>query len=283
MSSLHFWLKVSRPHHCLAAGLAAWVSALLSNGTEWLTMTNLAAASSIALGCLGASVFHYGAANRMYARKYWDLIPLDNPICLQRVGLAFMLTSVIIAVVMLNLFCVIVTFYNTVAIILYARWLAKHWASKNLVIALVCTTPVLLGWFSGHRLNPVVPYGLGAVFCAYWAREIIKDVSDIRANQGIRVTLPIWLGIKQARKVAGGFQCISVVCLLLLSGRLLNYPVYVLAPFSLALTVFGATAWSLFHGQRENSEARWIVYGTWMMICTFFGVRFAYALQSSGP
>ncbi|MBU0707236.1 UbiA family prenyltransferase [Patescibacteria group bacterium] len=275
MRSFYFWFRVCRPHNCLTAALGTWIIALLSNGPEWITSVKLAASLSMGIGCLGASLFHYGAANKMYARKHWDNVEVENPKLLIVLGLLAFAVSILLALMFLPTTTWFVVFYNTIAIVLYSRVLSRHWVTKNVVIAVVCTTPILLGWLSGQRLHSAVPFGIITIFCAYWAREIVKDVTDIEANQGIRVTLPIWLGIVWARRIAGIFASLGFISLLALGNQLKTESTLVTLPYLCSLPLFFMIAYSLLKRRTNGREARWILAGTWLIMISFLGLRFS--------
>ncbi|MEK7584344.1 MAG: UbiA family prenyltransferase [Patescibacteria group bacterium] len=206
------WLyKVTRPVQIIAAASSTWVAALLSNGPDPFSSNKVAAAAAMGLGVLAASIFHYGAANRMYARKVWDLVEVENPAGFVAIGIVIFTASCAIAVIYLPWECSAIAIADAIIVVLYARILSKRWVTKNTVIAFVCTTPILMGWWAGHRLHPIVPYAIVIAFSAYLAREIVKDIQDIRANEGIRVTLPIQLGIIGAMRIAGIFAAVSAV------------------------------------------------------------------------
>lgn len=211
MHSLHFWYKVTRPIQSLTGAIATWLIALLAGSTSWFAAAPAAGAGIIFLNILGASIFHYGAAKRMYARKKWDLIEVDNPVALTTLGFSVMALSNALAYAYLPMISFWITIFNTVAIVGYARWLAKHWSTKNLTIAVVCTTPVLVGWISGYNFHPAIPGLALTIFFGFLGREIFKDCQDVAANHGIRVTLPIWLGLRGAVRIARGCIALSLL------------------------------------------------------------------------
>jgi len=239
LRSFKFWLKVTRLDQCLIAALATWVIALLSNGHDWWSVNKIAASMTMFIGVMGASVFHYGAARKMYARKYWDLIDGSRPWILITVGSPLIITAVSIAFCYLPRICFWIAIVDTVSISLYAIILSKYWITKNTVIAFVCTTPVLMGWLAGNHIHPALPYFFVMVFFSYLGREIFKDINDIEANKGLRVTLPIWLGsIQKALWVAYTSILLSCICLLLLFDAYKEATIFAEVFYLIALLVF---------------------------------------------
>jgi len=212
LSSLHFWYKVTRIEQCLIAAISAWLIALLSNGPLWFNQPKLIAAGCIFLSFLGGSLLHYGIRADVYQRKWWDRVIVKNPARLKTLGLLALSASVGLAV-LLPAACVMNAVSNFIIILLYSNLIDRYWPWKNLAIAFACLSPLLVGWWSGHRLNPIVPPLIGATFCIYLTREIMKDVMDLSANRGRRFTMAMALGKENALRVGGIALCIGLFLL----------------------------------------------------------------------
>jgi len=191
--------------------MATWVIALLSNGPAWFTVEKIIVGIVMSLVILSASIWHYGARYDMYARKHWDPIYIKNPISLIYAGGLGFLTSIGIAITFLPFACTAIASLNAILIILYGKWIDRFWPWKNLAIAGICITPLLMGWFSGHRLHPIVLSLICATFLMYLAREILKDVVDKKANQGLRFTMVMSLGTSICLKIAGLLLLLATV------------------------------------------------------------------------
>ncbi len=239
MESLKYVYKVTRLEQCLIVGLGTWLIALLSNGSLWLNEPKVAAGISMFFSCMGASLFHYGRRHDVYAKKWYDLVVIKRPGILMTGGLASFIISILTAATLLPTFCVWIAVFNFLVILLYANFLDQFWPFKNLAIALVCVTPIVMGWYSGHRLHPIVPYLIVAIFCIYLAREILKDIEDRHANRGKRFTMVMSLGIITCQHIAAGLLGLGVLCLC--GGLLqLNWPhspsaFFIFTPFFFAI------------------------------------------------
>lgn len=183
---------------CVMAFLSAWI---LANLSEASSADRLWVSLAAALSCLGASLFHYGANTQVYSRKE-ERIDIDDPRPLIFWGIIALLASVLTEALTANVVCAILAITNAIILWFYAANLSKHWLTKNVVIAWVCATPALSGWLVGTYSHPASKYLLAMVFISFLAREIIKDVCDIKANHGIRVTLPMVIGITGALLIA---------------------------------------------------------------------------------
>ena len=212
------WIcKITRPAVVIAGVLGTWVISISSNGHDLLALNKIAAATSMGFSCLGSSVCHYGIAHKVYKDKWYDPVSIQNPYLFVLTGLCFFVISILIPFATLPPRCVYVALSIPLAIILYGKYLSKHWTTKNLVIAAVCITPALMGWWAGSHTPEILPYAIGIIFFAYIAREVLLDIRDIRANKGHRITLPIKLGTTGAMRVAGISVLISIFfCFLLL-------------------------------------------------------------------
>lgn len=274
MSSLKYYFKLVTFQHMLMAGLSTWVVAILSDGGSWFAINKLIASSAIALSVMGASLYHFGAAHYMYARKTERFASTDQKTVTKLIILGLMCISIAIiaSLVYLNLACKSIVLIDALIIILYSRVLSRYWWTKNPLIAFVCISPILLGWFTGQRLHPYVPHVIFAVFFAFLTREIVKDVQDRIANHGLRLTLPLWLGVAKARTIAGITMVISVIFLsvLYLDIRVITWP-EILFGF-LALLPYSLALYSLLfnkQGGHEKRESAYIIKGTACLLALF--------------
>ena len=138
MKDFRFWRKVVRPEQSILAGLSA-IAILLFTSLDASIATIIAIGFSICSNVIGASLFHYGASKKVYARKHWDLVVVDRPLLLVSYGLSFFLLSISISLLWLSEIITFILVLNTIIISVYARLLSTHWVSKNFVIAIVCT------------------------------------------------------------------------------------------------------------------------------------------------
>lgn len=265
METAQWLFRVTRPVQFLAAACGAWAVAVLSNGPDPFTSNKLAAAVTMGLFVCGASVYHYGAAHRMYARKLWDLIEVRRPEILVVAGFATFAAAIGVAWCYLPWSCIALILFDVVAISLYAQYLCKRWVTKNAVIAIVCTTPVLIGWWAGSHGHEIIPYGTAIVFTAYFAREIIKDVMDIKANEGIRVTLPMLLGTQGALKVAGSLALASTAITVFMLSEL-KLPMVTTVGVTVTVLALGRATAEMFFREIPQRAQKDITVGIWALI-----------------
>jgi 4-hydroxybenzoate polyprenyltransferase len=272
VSTLKFWFKVTRPIQLILGGITTWIVALLSDGPDWFSPQKIVAGLSIAFSILGASIWHYGARADVYAKKHWDLVIVKNPIVLMCIGSFAFLVSIILALIFLPKECVIITIINAVVIALYAKILDRYWPWKNLSIASICITPLLLGWFSGHRLNPIVPSLVLAAFFFYLSREIFKDIVDLEANRGKRFTMVMSIGTPMALKVGGSVLALSIIVILY---SLKYAPVSPLVWISSSLGVIWLSWFAIksLKGENITSKFPWMDLGVASILVSLLGTR----------
>jgi 4-hydroxybenzoate polyprenyltransferase len=270
--NLKYLVKITRPTQCLLGGLAAWIVALLSNGPTWFTPEKLSAGAVIFLSILAASVWHYGARADVYARKHWDPVFVKRPMVLMIIGAAIFLASIILAWIELPGECVFIAAFNAAVIFLYAWRLDRYWPWKNLSIALVCVTPLILGWFSGHGLNPIVPPLILATFLIYLCREILKDVVDLEANRGKRFTMVMDLGSAAANRI-GGIALATAIISILYSLKFAPPSILVWATSIAGIIWLSWFAFKSLKGENVAPRFQWMDVGTATILLSLLGVR----------
>lgn len=274
MSTLRYLIKITRPKQCLLGGIAAWIVALLSNGPTWFTSVKIIVGIMISLQVLAASVWHYGARADMYACKHWDPVFVKSPRLLKVIGAALFILSIAMSWIFLPAECTAVAVLNAIIIMLYAKVLDQYWPWKNLSIAGVCVTPLILGWFSGHRLNPIVPPLIAATFLVYLCREIFKDVVDLEANQGKRFTMVMEVGISAANKI-GGMALAAAIIFILYSLK------FAPPSFTVWILAISGAAWLAWFAIKSLSGANmapkfsWMDVGTATILLSLLGARFS--------
>lgn len=272
MSTLRYWIKISRLTQCAMGGVASYVVALLSNGPTWLTLSKVSVGGAMFFSIWGASVWHYGRCYKIYARKHWDPVYIDKPQFLLYMGAGGFAISILLSWFFLPVWCVLIAILNAVTIIfLYAGGLDQYWPWKNISISGICITPLLLGWFSGHRLHPIIPPLILATFFFYLSREIFKDMADREANKGFRFTMVMDIGIPAAARV-GGVMLLVAVSLIIFS---MQY-----APHYAIRGLFGtAILWLIWFALKSiwgcdiSSKFAWMDIGVAVILIGIFCIR----------
>lgn len=156
--------------------------------------------------------------------------------------------------------------------LLYTGGLDQYWPWKNLTIALVCITPLLFGWFSGHCLHPIIPPFIWATFFFYLAREILKDVADEEANHGHRFTMVMDIGIPAAVRVAGVVLLISI-SLIIYSLKYAPHNVWVRGLFGTGILWLIWFALKSLRGCNISSKFAWMDIGVAVILVGMLCIR----------
>jgi 4-hydroxybenzoate polyprenyltransferase len=277
MRSFVYSTQMVRPHLMLLAAVSTWVIAMLSNGPHYFTTAKVVSPIVMALLVMGASLYHFGAANPMYTRKSEALFL--EPVVRKRLilaGLASLGSAIFLTFTYLNSTCQPIVLSSVFIIVAYPTLLSRHWLTKNILIAFVCASPVLLGWFAGHRLHPSVPYGITVTFFAYLAREIVKDIQDRRVNNGYRHTLPLTFGLTAARQITAGVLTLALATLVVFGFKILGSSPLALIPCAIVGWYFWQAIQSLGFQETgtEERESKQILMGSFWLMLTFMTLIF---------
>ncbi|MBT4209451.1 MAG: hypothetical protein HOE19_00845 [Candidatus Komeilibacteria bacterium] len=262
-------MQIARPQHVIMGAVTTWIVVILSGGS--LTATILSPLA-IGLQILGASLYYFAVANRMYLLKSdsYTISELSR-IVMRNVGLTAMLLAVVMVIGWLDELCILITAFNVLVVVGYKNTISKWWPSKNFLMALVCTTPVLLGWWSGESTHPAVSGGTAAVFFAYLTREIIKDIQDLDVDRGLRMTLPLDRGVGVARVLAGTSMMVSLYFLSRILADVMVVHQYLLAFVLVTVFFFGRVTLGLLFAKAIDAKAlsKYILLGNAGLIIIF--------------
>ena len=83
----------------------------------------------------------------------------------------------------------------------------------NVSISLMVAAVILYGAAAVDSMSWLVFYVAGVVFFTNLAREMVKDCQDMLADEGLRTTLPMKIGLENTRMVAYVLIIAGLVCL----------------------------------------------------------------------
>ena len=83
----------------------------------------------------------------------------------------------------------------------------------NVSISLMVAAVILYGAASVDSMSWLVLYVAGVVFFTNLSREIVKDCQDMLADEGVRNTLPMKIGLENARMLSYVLIMAGLVCL----------------------------------------------------------------------
>lgn len=98
------------------------------------------------------------------------------------------------------------------ALAAYSRWLVRLPLVGNVVVAAVVVLALIFGAVTAGSLNAAVGVGGAFAFLMTLAREIVKDVEDVRGDRAAgRRTMPVAWGVRPALGVAAGVLLVALV------------------------------------------------------------------------
>lgn len=187
-----FWRKMvstSRPYTVLFAGLVTWI------GFRFHDFDNLTVISLTLLGFLGIT---------SCIMSFNDLIDRENDKKKKKFFASQYHTELKFYCEILCLICIIILLpiaFIDMWLFSFCMWIfllgmlysfITHWyIIQNLVVAVCAAAPILCGSISLRQFNLRVAASSMAIFGIIWAREIIKDIEDRKADLGYKVTIPI--------------------------------------------------------------------------------------------
>ncbi len=272
-SSLKFWLKVTRLYQCVIAGLASWITAVLCEGSTWITQQNVVAFGVSTFGCLGAFLMHYAIRHDTYKSKWKDVHHQYRPALFLHLGAYTFAFSMTVAALFLPLVCLFIVTINFAALYIYAT-VIRHWSWKNLIASFLCITPILIGWFAVQHTNPVIPFLLVSAFCMYMAREILKDMEDLDVDRGKRFTMVMRFGPIATMRVASSFLFVAVLFYGLAAVTIPHHSMSVIIPFVIGAILFFQFALRLLLAREYTSQDyRTIDAGVVMLMLALLAAR----------
>lgn len=273
MRSLNYYWRALRLFHVAGICAATYAVAIFLDPTQPLVPSPTLTAAIIAIGfsVLGASFFHYGIMYRVYACKRVDRIIVQAPVVSVGIGLLFFGVSIDLGLRYVPQPGPFILLANAVIIMFYGWLLSRRWLTKNVSIAAVVTSPALLAAsVVGHMSFTLLAIVFVLFFC-HVAREIRKDITDEPADRGVRRTLPMVVGRKQASRIAAVLFMLSIPWHIALFPRMSNYLAAVLLALTcVVLMMIARSLWLQRGGMHIKHK---IVLANWLLMIAMIASR----------
>lgn len=215
--SIPAFVRITRPHNAIVAGLAALLGYLIATGT--FTLPSLILAMAVAFVTAAGNV-----VNDIYDLEIDRINRPDRPIPSGEIslGAAKGYTVVLFAVgiafaALTTSLCLLIALINSAILVAYAVWLKRTPILGNASVAYLTGSIFLFGGaFAGiEGLVRNIPIA-AITFLATIAREILKDAEDVDGDTiGGARTLPMIIGIPKTQVVALACACGAVVASIL--------------------------------------------------------------------
>ncbi len=211
------FIRVTRPHNAVVAGLTALLGYLIATGT--LTPPSLLLAVVVALITAGGNVI-----NDIYDVEIDRINRPERPIPAGEISLAgakvytvMLFAGGIALATLTTALCLAIALANAVILIAYAFWLKRTPVLGNLAVAYLAGSVFLFGGAFAGIEGLVQNLSLAAItFLATIAREVLKDAEDVDGDAaGGARTLPMIVGIRRTGKLAFACACGAVLASIL--------------------------------------------------------------------
>lgn len=218
--SVSAFIRITRPHNAVVAGLTALIGYLIATGT--LTPPSLLLAVIVALITAGGNVI-----NDVRDVEIDRINRPDRPIPAGDISLAgarayaaaLFIGGIAIATLTTTL-CLAIAIINSVILIVYAVRLKRTPVLGNVAVAYLAGSVFLFGGAFAGIEGLVRNLSLAAItFLATVARELLKDAEDVDGDAaGGARTLPMIVGVRKTGIFAFACACGAVAVSLLPSG-----------------------------------------------------------------
>jgi len=250
---MNAYVELARPLNAAMAAFSALVGALVVQGTDVLDDATLL---PVALGMVvtflvtaGGNAFNdYMDAEVDRAGHPGRPLPsgrLTRPQALRFSFACFVvaqpLTGLVVSVGISGIFPLVVELIAVDFLFVYELWLKARGLPGNLTVGLLSALTLLFGAACAagplHEGMPTVAVLFAIAFFASTGREVTKDIEDLEADRGARVTLPMLVG----RKMAVGTALTFIAGAVMLS-PLPIWPMAVLGPAYIPLVLVADAA-----------------------------------------
>lgn len=210
--SVSAFIRITRPHNAVVAGLTALVGYLIATGT--LTPPSLLLAVVVALITAGGNVI-----NDVYDVEIDRINRPDRPIPAGEISLAgarwytaALFAGGIALAALTTTLCFVIAVANSAILIAYAVRLKGIPVLGNLAVAYLAASVFLFGGAFAGVGGLVQNLSLAAItFLATIAREVLKDAEDVDGDAaGGARTLPMIIGIRRTGIFAFACACGAV-------------------------------------------------------------------------
>lgn len=202
-----------RPGNALTSAAAAYAGALLALGA-WIPTLPILAAMLASFCFAAAGNVRNDLGDIDVDRRAHPERPLARGALTPAFarGLAFALYGIALACgALVSLGGVLLVLLAMPIMEGYERWGKARGLPGNLLIALLTAAPFVLGALAATGVNAAVLSVAALAGLATAGREVLKDVEDMGADRGARVTLPMRIGARRAALVAAAFLVAAVL------------------------------------------------------------------------
>ncbi|MBN2126936.1 MAG: UbiA family prenyltransferase [Candidatus Diapherotrites archaeon] len=248
-----FW-ELLRPLNCFMAGIAVIIGALLAGSIpsiEWIY-----AFISVFLICGAGQAINDFFDLEIDKKSHKERVLASGKI---KPETALMYSMVlffigILIATLLNFTALMIALIFSVLLIAYSAFLEKLKYFGNLIVAAGTSFTLIFGATLTGNYSIVLILALSAFFTNY-SRELIKDLEDLKADKGIKETLPMILGKQKTKLIIGASYGLAIgLSLSVFIEGMISSPVYLILILISAI-VFILSQLNLIKGKLTESQS----------------------------
>ncbi len=194
------------------AALAVFVGAsiaLAGFAIQWPVLIAMIAAFFVCAAGQIINDFFDFAIDLKKGHKKYESVNKENKQQLLWIAIVFFIIGNALAF-LINQNAFLIALGISVLLIIYSSILQKQKWLGNLVVALGTALPLVFG-AAVFGDFVVIAWLAASAFLANWAREIVKDVEDLEADQGHKMTLPMLFKMSTIDSVVASLVFLAIV------------------------------------------------------------------------
>ncbi len=202
--TLKTYLEILRPANCVMAAFGVFIGYAIASGGLAVNM-QLVVAMAVVFTICGAGMAINDVFDALVDAKLKPQKPIPSKKITSRNALAYSLFlfqgANIVALLFLPVQSFIIALAFSILLIAYAAALPNFKYFGNWVVALGTAFTLVFGASLFGNYSTVFFFAGSALF-ANVAREIVKDIEDMKQDEGFKVSLPMIVGVRPAKYTA---------------------------------------------------------------------------------
>lgn len=254
--SLQDFIGILRPLNCLMAAFGTFIGYSISLGSiEPCFGTGIAMLVAFLVCGAGMAINDY--FDRGIDKKLCPAKPIPSGGVSPKAALAFSLllfaAGNALALAFLPLASVVIAVAFTVLLIAYSAVLTKAKFIGNFVVASGTAFTLLFGASLLGNYAIVAVLALAALF-ANLARELIKDIEDLKADKGLKKSLPMVLGKKKTLWFVFAYYLVAIIAVYVPAFAGWFNSLAFIALVTIANLVFVKSLWKAKRGEFASAQ-----------------------------
>jgi len=269
--ALEEYVRLLRPLNCIIAGFAALIGYWISASGIMLDSNALMVFLAVFSICgAGQAINDYFDLEIDRKKKLRKALALGKIKAHDAFSFAMVLFLIgIIISIKLGTLPFIISLFISLLLIAYSAF-PKLKIAGNWIVALGTAMTVIFGASVLEKFDIVLWLFLPMLF-ANSARELIKDLEDLKADKGLKLTLPMIIGVKNTKSIVGIYLTFTILAACyIFAFKIVTSGLYLLLVLVAAIALFLA-AWHTGRGDFSKAQ-KFSKYGMLLALLAFFSI-----------